>query len=502
MNLKLLTLLGFSIGLALLGSGAHAQGAPPSAALGSPLAGLALPQSGVARHEGSWDRSGGNGDARGVAPGETITLLDAKGAGVIRRFWVTIAPRAEVAIHSQAILRMYWDGEATPSVEVPVGAFFGVGFGEQVDYISTPLNETSGGYNCYWPMPFHKSARWTLTNLSKRRLDAFYYNVDYLAYQSLPKAMRHFHAQYRRENPTRAGRNYTFLEATGQGHYVGSALFMRNLHGAGLGFLEGDEMVYVDGETKPSINGTGTEDYFSSGWYFDRGTYSAPYHGVIIKDDVRGRVSAYRWHIEDPIPFTKSLRFTIEHGHANDHEADYASVAYWYQTEPHAPFPPLPKNAGDLLPYGPPEPMNLKNAVEGEALLPGAKATNGPVELQAMSSYSDDWSKDTHLWWKPERANETLSLSLPAPRAGDYTLTGYFTQAPDYGIIQIALNGADTGLPYNLFNPGVRASGPIPLGKATLKAGDNDLTVRVTGKDNRATGYLVGIDAFTLTPAP
>src|SRR5689334_22872924 len=109
----------------------------------SPLAGLAMPHSGVAKHEGSWDRKGGNGDARPVAPGETITLLDYQGAGVIHRFWVTIAPRAEMHIHRQAILRMYWDGETTPSVEVPIGDFFGCGFGDQKDFISLPLNEIS-----------------------------------------------------------------------------------------------------------------------------------------------------------------------------------------------------------------------------------------------------------------------------------------------------------------------------------------------------------------------
>jgi len=141
---------------------AAAQGKNPSLGLGQ-LGELAREKDGVPKHEGSWDRKGGNADMRRVEPGQTLTILDYKGAGIVRRFWVTIAPRSEMTIHRQAILRMYWDGEDTPSVECPIGDFFGVGFGEQVDYISLPLNETSGGYNCYWPMPFHKSARWTLT---------------------------------------------------------------------------------------------------------------------------------------------------------------------------------------------------------------------------------------------------------------------------------------------------------------------------------------------------
>jgi Protein of unknown function (DUF2961) len=114
-------------------------------------------------HEGSWDRKHQNDDALHVKAGETVTLFTHEGPGCVHRFWVTIAPREDVAVLSQAILRMYWDGDANPSVECPIGAFFGVGFGEQKDYISMPLDETSGGYNCFWPMPFHRSARWTPT---------------------------------------------------------------------------------------------------------------------------------------------------------------------------------------------------------------------------------------------------------------------------------------------------------------------------------------------------
>ena len=328
---------------ALLGASAFAR-AQSEPSFASPLSDLASPRPGRALHEGSWDRKHGNDDALHVKPGQTVTLFRHEGAGAVRRFWVTIAPRESVAVLSQAILRMYWDGDTNPSVECPIGAFFGVGFGEQKDYISMPLDETSGGYNCYWPMPFHRSARWTLTNGADVPIDSFYYNIDFTALDSLPAATRHFHAQFRRENPTTPGRNYTILETAGEGHYVGTALFMA---GKALYFLEGNEMVYIDGGTQPAIEGTGTEDYFSSGWYFDRGIYSAPYHGVVIKDDARSRVSAYRWHIEDAIPFTKSIRFTIEHGTGNNVSADYSSVAYYYLAGPSpAPFP-LPR---DLLP--------------------------------------------------------------------------------------------------------------------------------------------------------
>ena len=477
---------------------AMAQIDNPAAHLGSPLAGLALPKTGVTRHEGSWDRSGGNGDARTVKPGETLTILDYKGAGIIRRFWVTIAPRSDMQIHRQAILRMYWDGETTPSVEAPIGDFFGVGFGEQKDFISLPLNETSGGYNCYWPMPFHKSAKWTVTNMSTKVLDAFYYNIDFTGYEKIDKGLKHFHAQFNRENPTKKDVNYTILNAEGDGHFVGVTLNMQNRRGHGFGFLEGDEMIYFDGEKVPSVNGTGTEDYFSSGWYFDRGLYSAPYHGVTILDQKMGRVSAYRWHIEDAMPFHKSINVTIEHGTNNDHEADYSSVAYWYQSEPHKPFPAFTKDASTLLPFIPPPPFKVAGAIEAESLLATAKATSGDVSVQAMEVFGDGWSGDSQLWWLPRESGAVLTLQLPAPDDGEYNLTGYFTKAKDYAKIKVMQGDKQVGEEVNLFGPDVVPTKAISLGKISLKKGDNAIKIVIFGKDDKSDGYLVGIDAFTL----
>ena len=219
----------------------------------------------------------------------------------------------------QAVLRFYWDGKDQPSIQVPLGDFFGAGFGLYEHYISLPLSMTSGGYNCYWQMPFRKGVRITVTNESGCRIDALYYNIDIEQVPRLAEDTLYFHAEWRRENPTQPGKNYTVLETKGQGHFVGLLMEMQDRNG-GFGFLEGDERVFVDGESKPSINGTGTEDYFNSGWYFNRGTFSAPYHGLILIDEDLSRVCAYRWHILDPIPFKRSLRFTIEHGHNNEVE--------------------------------------------------------------------------------------------------------------------------------------------------------------------------------------
>jgi hypothetical protein len=465
----------------------------------SPLSGLAAPRAGRAMHEGSWDRKRQNDDALHLKAGETVTLFSHEGAGCVRRFWVTIAPREDVAVLSQAIIRMYWDGDANPSVECPIGAFFGVGFGEQKDYISLPLNETSGGYNCFWPMPFHKSARWTLTNGSGRPIDSFYYNIDFTALDSLPAGTRHFHAQFRRENPTTPGTNYTILDTAGEGHYVGTALFMA---GRALYFLEGNEMVYVDGGAKPAIEGTGTEDYFCSGWYFDRGVYSAPYHGVIIKDEKRSRVSAYRWHVEDAIPFTTSIRFTIEHGTGNSTTADYSSVAYYYLAGPSPAPHPLP---ADLLPSALP-PMSgfsIPGAVEAEGLVSSAKASAGGIWAQDMGQweYGEAWSNRGALFWQAGREGSELSLQVPCAADGQYQVVARMVSGPGFGVVRFSVGGKPAGEPVDLYAPQV-APREVPLGTVDLKAGPVPFSITATGMNPQSKGFDVGIDAFILSKSP
>jgi hypothetical protein len=448
-------------------------------------------------HEGSWDRQNRNNDSIPVKPGETVTILNHEGAGCVHRFWVTISPRTNVSILSQVILRMYWDGDTYPSVECPIGAFFGVGFGEQKDYTSLPLNENSGGYNCYWPMPFHKSARWTLTNGSGTLLESFYYNVDFIALDSLPAATRHFHAQFRRENPTTPDRNYTILETTGEGQYVGTALFMTGLT---MSFLEGNEMVYIDGDAKPAIEGTGTEDYFCSGWYFDRGVYSAPYHGVIIKEEKRPRISAYRWHVEDAIPFSKSIRFTIEHGAENTVPADYSSVAYYYLAGPSPMPPPLP---ADLLPshWEAPDRVAILGAVEAEDLQPTAKATSGGIWAHDMPQPEKGvfWSGGNVLSWYPSQDGAEMTLQIPCATDGMFHLVARMVTGPDEGTVQFILDGKPVGAAVDLYSPKMTPR-EVSLDTLTLKAGTIPLVLKLEGKNPASTGLVVGIDAFILRP--
>lgn len=461
------------------------------------LGSLFLPRESRLVHYASTDPAGQNADFRAIVPGETLVLMDHEGAGIVRRWWATIAPRNHPEIQRHLIVRCYWDGEAEPSVEVPVSDFFGMGFGLWKDYVSLPLNMTSGGYNSYWPMPFKTGARITVENTASVPVTHFYYNLDVEAYDRLPDDVLHFHAQFRRTISAQ-DRPVTILETTGRGHYVGTLLAMQPLVGNHLGYLEGNQRIFIDGEEAPSIVGTGTEDYFSSGWYYDTGEYSAPYHGVTVKDEERGRINTYRWHIEDPIPFEQSLRFTIEHGGTNDAPGvEYTSVAYWYQTHPHPPFPPLPD---DLMPQA----GALVPEIEAEALVGRASATGGEVQVQEMDQFEGTWGGDAQLWWVEARPGDRLTLPLEAPAAGTYDLVGFFTRAQDYGIVRLHVNGEPLELLVDGFSPSVEPTGPLSFGPVPLRAGENELVIELIGKDVRsagyADGYLVGVDGFLLRP--
>ncbi len=352
---KLFLLVSVFLGLAGV---SQAQSTPASS-----LSGLTAPHDYVQRRISSYDRSGGNADYRQIAPGETLTLLDEAGPGTITHIWITIASDEQFHL-KKLVLRMYWDGEESPSVEAPIGDFFGLGNGEYFRYESAVLAVASDkALNSFFPMPFQKHGRIAVTNEGKEKVDAFYFNIDYQAHaKPLPQDTLYFHAQYRqaypaagwtnqwhsngdplvdgKKNLTGEG-NYVWLEAKGNGHFVGVTMSVLQNQDSWWG--EGDDMFFIDGEEKPSINGTGSEDYFLGAWGFGRPFSYATYGAPVVGSEFAGsRTSVYRFHLDSPIPFTKSLKATIEHGHANHRSDNYSSVAYWYQTEPHAAFPALP----------------------------------------------------------------------------------------------------------------------------------------------------------------
>lgn len=289
-----------------------------------------------------------------VAPHSTVTLAAIEEPGAIQHIWVTTAP-----VHwRQLILRAYWDGEQTPSIEAPLGDFFANGWCERCNVNSLPIAvNPAGGFNSYWEMPFRRGARLTLEQLGAEEA-IVYYQVDYTLTE-VPADVAYLHAQWRRSRLLGYQEVHTLLDdVRGKGHYVGTYLAWQANNTGWWG--EGEIKMYLDGDTDfPTICGTGTEDYFGGAWNFEHprgeyGVYSTPFLGLpqVIKPDglyrSQARFGMYRWHIMDPIRFEDELRVTIQAlgwrsgGRYLPLQDDIASLAVWYQREPHQPFPALP----------------------------------------------------------------------------------------------------------------------------------------------------------------
>ena len=291
-----------------------------------------------------------------IGPKEVFTLAQIQGPGAIQHIWMT-----PIGHWRFSILRVYWDGESQPSVEVPVGDFFACGWGQyaQVSSLAVCVNPRSG-LNSYWEMPFRKSCKLTLENLDEEAM-TIYYQIDY-ALTEVPEDAAYFHAQFRRSNPLPLKTVHVILDGIkGWGQYVGTYLAW-GVHNTGW-WGEGEIKFFLDGDVNfPTINGTGTEDYFCGSYDFDVGPrdathyqeFTTPYSGLaqVIRPDghyeSQQRFGLYRWHIMDPIRFDKDLKVTIQAlgwrsgGRYLPLQDDISSVAFWYQTEPHAPFPKLP----------------------------------------------------------------------------------------------------------------------------------------------------------------
>lgn len=354
---RFLSYIGTAGGAAVL-SGQGAAQAQGSAGAGAPsLPAYALAPVHKTLKQSSFDRSGGNADFFHIAPGQSLDVFQADGPGIITHIWFTINARSNRHL-KELVLRIYWDGNSRPSVEVPVGDFFGLNLGDYFLYQSAFLNCSSvKALNCYFAMPFRRSARISVTNEGSEQVGSFYSNIDYQLVPSLPAEALYFHAQYRQATPNQAvkgndknpdgANNYVFFETEGRGQAMGVTLgVVQNTDGW---FGEGDEMIFIDDNSKPAIIGTGTEDYFCGAWDFGvtfpfANLYNgAPFIGV--GERAGGHYCLYRWHADNPIAFQKSLKFTIEHGHANNRADCFYSVGYWYQSEPFTNFPNLPPAA-------------------------------------------------------------------------------------------------------------------------------------------------------------
>jgi hypothetical protein len=453
-----------------------------------------------------------NDDSKRPIPGETITLADLEGPGSVSHIWMTIADN-EYGWPRLLRLRVYYDDSAEPSVDAPVGDFFAVGHGFERKVQSLMVRDGSEGRsrNSYWPMPFRKRCRITVTNEGRRRVANLYYQVDWQKLRSLPADTPYFHARYRQALPNGGGRPYEVLSVAGRGHFVGTVFSAVQAEAGWFG--EGDDLFYVDGETKPSLEGTGTEDYFNDAWglHVSEGGYT----GVPVAEGtgLGSRMTAYRWHLVDPVPFTKSLRFVMEHkGWTFDAKGAVksafgertdllSSVAFWYQQgvatgQPDVPYGPARLPQGNAL------------QIEVEQALGEAKAERGRVSL------SPDlfWSKDV-LLFAAEGPGARVEIPFEVPAAGDYELYAELAQGDDYGIYTVLLDGKKAEAATLEHEPGADVrpqtqfdgyaletyvGAAYPVGWPRLTAGRHTLTFVCIGKNPESAGFVLGVDDLVL----
>lgn len=441
--------------------------------------------------------AGGNPEPFDVQlwPGERVQQSFAGPAAFTR---VLVRPRArdlETALRA-VVVRITFDGR--PTVEVPLGDFFGSAPGIN-PFESLPVGMTaSGELYSHWFMPFRSSAQIDLHNLGTQ-LVSLAGELALTPYRWTDRSL-HFHAKWRADFdvPTRPMIDWNYLTATGRGVFAGVSFAIDNPVRDWWG--EGDEKIYVDGETFPSHFGTGTEDYFGYAWCWPE-TFTHAYHAQPRCDGPGnyGRTSVNRFHFLDRIPFQQDFRFDMELWHWHAHcNVNLAVLACWY-ARPGATdaFPPIRADDVALRPMPVYTVPRVAGAIEGESLpIRRVTGTVAPQDWQGLSG-------EQHLWWHAGiKPGDTLAVVFPAPAAGRYRVLARFLQARDYGIHQLAINGRPAGQPIDFYQPDVTPTRELDLGVFELHATDNEFTATVVGANDRAVrSFMFGLDYLRLEPA-
>jgi hypothetical protein len=446
-----------------------------------------------------------NRDNFRVLPGETHVLMDEQGPGVITHMWITFlgperqdwAPNGS-ATHQDMLLRVYWDGSDKAAIEAPVGDFFANCFGERRSVVSLPvIVEDADSYNCFWHMPFRKSARVEIVNQGTQNINLLYYNIDWIKKDSLPSDTPYFYAQYRQEYPAEGGKDYVVLETTGKGHYVGTVMAVRSRSPSWFG--EGDEKVYIDGEKDASIWGTGTEDYFLSAWGLQ--TTSTPYFGTPYFDQwgiVGGHTSAYRWHVNDPLVFEKGIKVTFEHfgwispdenkeNRAmswNEREDDVSSVAFWYQTGTPTFAARAPSGPERRLP-------NIERTIVYAR--DGMQHGEGAAEKQQLDLYPG-----AQMLYMPKSAENTfIEIPFEVTKKEPLRLLLNMTTSYDFGRYQAYVDGVKVGGVMDFHSVKVE-SREFHLLDFWPDVGKHTLRLECVGKRPVSDGYYLGIESVRL----
>ena len=384
-----------------------------------------------------------NDDSDHFAQGESKTIAVLEGPGKITHIWLT--PNSLDIRHPRAlVLRIYWDEADDPSVEVPIGDFFAVGNGMQATVDSLPVKVSSygRGYNSYWQMPFARKAKITLTNESDRAPASCYYQIDWVREDQAAEPLMYFHARYHQEYPPPYNEPYTVFTGQGFGHYVGTVLSSQN--GMGHWFGEGDDVFWIDGEKTPSLQGTGTEDYFNDAW--NMRVHSSLYTGCTVFEPRApdARVTAYRWHIADPIIFRTSLKFQIERrgfvmnsrgevvAQSGSRPDFWSSVSYWYQdsiAKPWCEFPAYRDRVNPEIVLHLPQVVNtIRHAPE----------VTLEVHPYNRATYTKEWFRA-----KNESIGAWIEIPFQIVDAGRYSMSLFQHLRDDNGIWKVTIDGLE-----------------------------------------------------------
>jgi len=497
-----------------------------------PMSQLAALKDYSASRTSSFARNGGNRDTVTIPlGGEEVTLAEIPGPGAITHIWMTFGGHGR-----DIILRCYWEGSDHPSVEAPIGDFFGVAMGVNADIDSFPIQATSEGRarNCWWLMPFNRSARITASNVVPRGTPGaknltLYYYIDYRRYGKPDAAIAHFHARFLETETAERGRLVKLADIVGRGHFVGVVMGQRARTQAWFG--EGDDIITVDGGL--SFAGTGTEDYFCDAWGFR--VFSTLYHGVPVYEgrNIGDRLSAYRFHIADPIPFRSSFKFEIEHWPwfspwPNTGRDYFSALSFWYQAGLHKPWPRLERIIS-AEPWDPAKGRwHTPGALEAEDLgilwsrSRAVEERRAPKPISPTTESVEAQRSLLHYGPRPEPiflmpnlsgdhmlgfdsgGDGAFGLAVPAAEAGLYDVSVHFVRADDYGIVELKVNGQTAGEPVDTFMKLNELSRPIwpprevVFSNVPLKEGTNEFQFAVHSKNAASSGFRLGLDGIVL----
>ncbi len=421
----------------------------------------------------------GNGDSKEILPGQTIVIADLKGPGIIKHIWNTSASLNPFSTRA-LVIRIYWDHSEKPSVEVPLGDFFGVGHGATKDFQSFPVSISSHGRSrtCFWRMPFKKHAKITITNeLPGFGPAYFYYYVDWEKLDSLEDDILYFHSRYHQQTPAKPG-DHIILNTKGKGNYIGTVYSAQQVQTGWFG--EGDDRFYIDGEKNPSIQGTGTEDYFGDAWGFRE--FSGQFQGVSLYEGVLAgdRLTAYRWHILDPIRFQESLKFTIEHRgskfddngeklSSSSERADWiSSVAFWYQTPITFSDSELPVANKRIAPYK----VLIASTLE-------MKASPNKVKKEMVAVH-----------FTPETPDAEIEFKFNVEEDGTYKISAILADSPFGGMYQPLIDNHMAGPILDMVSEG----GDFfehNFGNFKLKTGEHSFKLKGKGNSTKKRPSLI-----------